>query len=195
MLEIYQFFNARKLRPDSYLVMEHLAELRAAQGKFDVAIGLYQQVIDRVPRAEFFQSLGDLYTFMGKAVNAKPWHERPLAAYLESAGQGNAHYYHHLAGFYSDAQENPAEAVRWARKDLEVRHSIYAYEALGWALGDFRHAAEEIGRALALKTKDAHLLFQAAMIYSRAGKLDLGSALLKEALSVNPHYNSFHAHR
>jgi tetratricopeptide (TPR) repeat protein len=193
-----QYEAGRKLRPDSYLVLEHLAELRAAQGKFDVAIGLYQQVIDRVPRAEFFQALGDLYAFMGKAADAKPWQERALAAYLESAGQGNAHYYHHLAGFYSDAQENPAEAVRWARKDLEVRHSIYAYEALGWALyksGDFTRAAEEIGRALALKTKDAHLLFQAAMIYSRAGKLDLGSALLKEALSVNPRYNSFHAHR
>ena len=59
----------------------------------------------------------------------------------------------------------------------------------------FARAAEEATRSLALGTKDAHLLFHAGMIFSRAGELDRGSELLKQALSVNPRYNSFHAHR
>src|SRR5262245_13594008 len=181
-----QYEIACELRPESFLVLEHLAELRAAQRKFEEAIALYQQVVARAPRGEFFQALGDLYMFMGKPAEAKPWHDRALSAYLKSVEQGNAHYYHHLAGFYAEAQENPAESLRWARKDLEVRQSIYAHDALAWALyknGEFARAVEEAALALAFGTKDAHLLFHAAMIYSRAGNLDRGGALMKEALA------------
>jgi tetratricopeptide (TPR) repeat protein len=93
---------------------------------------------------------------------------------------------------------NAAEALRWARKDLEVRHSIYAYDSLAWALyrnGDFTQAADAITNALALQTKDAHLLYHAAMIYSSVGDLDRAKKTLKDSLAINPHYNSFHAHR
>ena len=193
-----QYEAAQKFAPASYLAREHLAELRAAQGKFEEAIALYQKVIARVPRAEFFQALGDVYAFMRKPADAKPWHERARTAYLKSVEQGNAHYYHHLAGFYSDVEENPAEALRWARKDLELRQSVNAHETLAWALyrnGEFTAAAGEMTRALALGTKDAHWLFHAALIYASAGEVARGRKLLEEARALNPHYSSFHAHR
>jgi tetratricopeptide (TPR) repeat protein len=193
-----QYQAALQQIPDSFLALEHLAELRAAQTRYNEAVALYQKVIARVPRAEFFQALGDLYTFMGKLDDAKPWHGRALAAYQKSIEQGNAHYLHHLAGFYSDAQENPAEALRWANKDLKVRHSIYAYDALAWALyknGDYTKARDTMKKALALGTKDAHLLYHAGLIYSRAGELKQGQAYLKQVVNINPSYNAFHAHR
>jgi tetratricopeptide (TPR) repeat protein len=193
-----QYQAALQQGPDSFLVLEHLAELRGAQSRTDEAVSLYQKVIARVPRAEFFQALGDLYAFMGKADDAKPWHQRALAAYRKSIEQGNAHYLHHLAGFYSDVQENPAEALRWARRDLEVRHSIYAYDSLAWALykdGDYSEACETMKKALIAGTQDAHLLYHAGLIYSRAGQLQQGQAYLKQAVAINPFYNAFHAHR
>jgi tetratricopeptide (TPR) repeat protein len=193
-----QYEAARQLQPEGYLVLDHLAELRAAEGKYDEAVALYKRVVARSPRGEAFQALGDLYLFINQPTEAKVWHERARQAYLESVKKGNAHYYHHLAGFYADAQEDADQALRWALKDLDVRHSVYAYDALAWALykqGQFRSAVENATRALALGTKDAHLLFHAAMIYSRADQLERGTALLKEALAVNPRYNSFHAHR
>lgn len=194
--EIYE--SARQFRPESYLVLEHLAELRAAQGKFEESVALYQKVVALVPRAEFFQALGDVYVFMKRPADAKPWHDRALNAYLKSVGEGNAHYYHHLAGFYSDVRENPTEALRWARQDKAIRNSIYACDTLAWALyrnGEFAPAVEEMTKALALGTKDAHLLFHAGMIYSRAGQIERGGELLKQAMAANPRYNSFHMHR
>jgi len=193
-----QYEAAQKLNPESFLVREHLAELRGAQGKFDEAIALYQKVIACVPRAEFFQALGDVYSFVGKTIEAKRWYALAQDAYLKSVEQGNAHYYHHLAGFYSDTQDNPPEALRWARKDLEVRHSVYAHDSLAWALyrnGEFVRAVEEMQRALELGTQDAHLLFHAGMIFSRAGEVERGREFLGQALRLNPRYNSFHVHR
>jgi tetratricopeptide (TPR) repeat protein len=193
-----EYEAAQKLAPEHFLVLEHLAELRAAQGQYAEAIKLYEQVISRVPRADYFQALGDVYLYMGKPTEAKPWYDKALAGYLKSVEQGNAHFLHHLAGLYSDSVENPAEAVRWARKDLEVRHSVYAHDALAWAYyknGDFTAATNEVTQALAMGTRDAHLLFHASMIYSRAGQLDRGGEFLKQALEVNPRYNTFHVHR
>jgi len=193
-----QYQAALKLAPESAPALDHLAELRGAQARYDESIALYRKAIDKTPRAEYQQALGDLYAFMGKPDEAKPWHERALAAYLESVGQGNAHYLHHLAGFYSDVRENPAEALRWARKDLEIRHSLYAYDTLAWTLyksGQFAEARDAMKQALALGTQDAHMRYHAGLVYSRAGDLKQGQAYLKQAMAINPYYNAFHAHR
>jgi tetratricopeptide (TPR) repeat protein len=193
-----QLLAAQRISPEHYLVLEHLAELRGAQGRYDEAIALYLRAIEHTPRPEFQQALGDLYIHMSQPQKAQPWHELALHGYLQSIERGNAHYYHHLAGYYSDVQENPAEALRWARKDIEVRQSIYAHDTLAWALyksGDFAAAATASGDALSLATRDAHLIYHAGIIYSRAGKLAEGTTLLKRALDVNPLYNAFHEHR
>lgn len=198
-LQAGQFYQAAlKQQPDSFVAVEHLAELAAAQGHYDEAIALYQKVLKQTPRAEFFQALGDVYAFMGKADLAKPWHAKALAAYLQSVAAGNAHYLHHLAGFYSDSQENPSEAVRWAQQDLAIRQSIYAYDTLAWALykhGDFVQARDMMAKALALKTRDAHLFYHAGLIYSRVGELAQGRQFLQQTVAINPSYNAFHAHR
>ena len=194
-----QYYQAAlALKPQHFVALEHLAELAAAQGQYDEAVKRYQQVIEQTPRAEFFQALGDVYAFMGKPELAKPWHEKALAVYQQSVAAGNAHYLHHLAGFYSDSQENTEQAVRWARQDLTIRHSIYAYDALAWALykhGDFAEARDTIAKALVLKTRDSHLLYHAGLIYSRAGDLQQGRQFLQQTVAINPSYNAFHAHR
>ena len=71
-----QYQAALEALPDYWAALEHVAELRGAQQKYPEAIALYQKVIERVPRPELAQALGDLYAFMGKTAEAKPWHER-----------------------------------------------------------------------------------------------------------------------
>jgi tetratricopeptide (TPR) repeat protein len=193
-----QYQAALEAMPDYYAALDHIAELRAAQEKHAEAIKLYEKIIARLSRPEFCQALGDLYLFVGKTDQAKPWHERALAGYLKSAEQEDARYFHHLAGFYCDSAENSGEALKWARKDLQIRHSVFAHDALAWALfrnGQFGDAAAEMKTALAENTKDAHLFFHASMIFSANGDLARGKEFLRRVAEINPRYNSFHEHR
>jgi tetratricopeptide (TPR) repeat protein len=178
--------------------LEHLGELRAAQEKYDESILLYEKVIARIPRPEFWQALGDVYAAMGKPAAAATWHARARDAYLRNIQEGNSHYFHHLAGFFSDTEENPVEALKWARKDLELRHSAAAKDALAWALyraGEFESAANTARETLTSGSKDAHILFHAGMILLAAGDPVRGKEVLAEAGRVNPRHNSFHVHR
>jgi tetratricopeptide (TPR) repeat protein len=184
--------------PGSTGVLEHLAELRAAQGKYAEAVSLYEKVIARAPRPEFWQALGDVYAEMGKQPEAAAWHGRARDAFLKNAAEGNEHYFHHLAGFFSDAEENPGEAQKWARRDLELRHTAAAEDALAWALyrgGEFAEAAEIAKKVLARGTKDAHILGHAGMIFLASGDPVRGKELLAEAARINPRHYSFHVHR
>jgi hypothetical protein len=99
---------------------------------------------------------------------------------------------------FSDTEENAGEALKWARKDLEVRHTVAAKDALAWALyraGEFESAANAARETLTSGSKDAHILFHAGMIFLAAGDAVRGKEVLAEAARVNPRHNSFHVHR
>jgi tetratricopeptide (TPR) repeat protein len=181
-----------------WMVEEHTAELLGAAGEYDAAAGLYQRVLERAPRPEFMQALGELYDAAGDAGRAEQWYERALAAYLESAARGEVCYYHHLADFFADVRRDGAEAVRWAAKDLELRENFSTQAALAWALyraGRFAEAREWIERALSSGARDAHLFSQAAAIYRRAGGNGEVKKFERLADEINPHRGGFHVHR
>ena len=113
--------RAERAYSGDWLVDEHRARLRVTQGRLDEALELYRSVAARAPRPEVHQALGDVYLRMGRAEEARAWHDRALAAYLESVERGGVHYFHHLAHFYLESRPAPAEAVRWARADFELR--------------------------------------------------------------------------
>jgi hypothetical protein len=139
-----------------------------------------------------------VYALLGDAVQSRAHHERALAGYLASVRRGETQYFHHLASYYADVAMDGNEAVRWARKDLELRSGYASHDALAWALfrsGDVAQAKAEIDLALASGVRDAHVLFHAAMINLAAGHGDDGRRLLREASAVNPQYASFHVHR
>jgi len=189
---------AQQLDPNSYAVQEHLAELHAAEGRFADAETLYRKVIARVPRPELMHALGDLYQLMEQPQAAREWLQRAKAGYLHSAQQGNAHFYHHLASYFSDSDPQPEQALRWAREDLKVRDSAAAYDGLAWALyqnHEYQAAAQAMDRALMAGARGAHLLFHAGTIYTNAGRIAQGRKLLQQALAINPRYNTFHVHR
>ena len=192
------YLDALKTMPDWWSAKEHLAELRAAQGRTDEAFKIYEEVIALAPRPELLQAVGDLHLFLNDRPAAKTWHDRALAAYRAASQNGSVAYYHHLAGFFCDSEPDPAEAVRAARKDLELRHSAPAYDSLAWALyksGDLTGASAAMTKALDSGVKDSHILYHAGLIRMSAGDLPGGQAALREAAAINPQFQAFHVHR
>lgn len=189
--------RADKAYSGYWLTASHLAELLGAQGKFDEAVALYKSVCASAPKPEFQQALGELYVLMGKPEEAGPWLERALAAYLKSAEQGNVHYYHHLADIYADVHGNSAEAVKWARMDLELRENFSTQAALAWALyrdDQLKEALDLMNKALLSGVKDPYLYYQAALIQQSAVGNGEGKHYLQLAAEINPHYGHFHVH-
>jgi Tfp pilus assembly protein PilF len=87
-------------------------------------------------------------------------------------------------------------ALTLARKELEVRQDIYAYDLLAWTLyknGHFQEAQAAITEALKLGTQDARLFFHAGMIHARLNTIDQATVYLRQALATNPHFHLFHA--
>lgn len=193
-----QYRAALAARPGDIPAQEHLAELHAAAGRTEEAVALFKAIIEKTGRPEFCQALGDLYAFTKSPEKARPWHQRAQAGYLASIKAGQVLYIHHLAGFYADSQPDPAQAVAWARRDLELRHSLEAWDALAWALyqnNQFPEAVEAIGRALAPGTADAHISYHAGLIRMSTGDLAGGKAALRQAIAANPKHAAFHVHR
>jgi tetratricopeptide (TPR) repeat protein len=193
-----EYAAAANAQPESWRVRDHAAELRGAQGRTAEAIEMYEKLAAKLPRPEFFQALGDLHALAGGQEKAESAWKRAEEIYLRSVESGAVHFLHHLAGFYADSREQPAKAVEFARKDLALRRSIFAYDALAWALynnGQPADAAEAIAKALATGIRDPHILYHAGLIRTAAGDIAGGKAALQEATKINPRFNTFHVHR
>ena len=185
-------------RPADVGALVRLAELRAAQAKYEEAISLFERAISQKPRPEFWHALGDVFAAAGKPEIAGQWRARAREAYLKNATEGNAHYFHHLAEFFSDTEPNPEEALKWARRDAELRHTAAVQDALAWALyrgGDLKQAVSVATKVLAGGVKDAEILAHAGTIFLAAGDSARGNELLVAAARVNPRHAEFHVHR
>jgi tetratricopeptide (TPR) repeat protein len=181
-----------------WLVDDHKAELSGAQGLFAEAAALYERVIARAAKPELQQALGELYETMGEKHRAETCYQKSLNTYLDSAAAGDVHFYHHLVDFYADVRRDGHEAVKWARKDIELRKNFSTLAALAWALyraGEFVEARETMTEAVASGASDAHLFYQAAMIHQASPVNDDADRYLKLAAEINPNYQSFHVHR
>ena len=97
-----------------------------------------------------------------------------------------------LALFYADHDIKLDEALTLAHKEFEVRHDIYTWDALAWALyknGKYQEASDAMDHALRPGARDALLLFHAGMIASRLGQTSQAKERLQSALSINPHFH------
>ena len=139
-----------------------------------------------------------MYEFAGDPARARPWFERALDAYLDSARGGGVHFYHHLADFYSDVYVDGAEAVRWARRDIALRENFSTQAALAWALyrdGQVEEARLMMRKSLSSGATDARLFANASTIHKAAGDEAEAEKYLRAASELNPRHGNFHVHR
>jgi tetratricopeptide (TPR) repeat protein len=187
-----QYQAALRLTPDSYVAIEHLAELRSYQRRDKKALALYDRAIKLAGHPDFFEAVARTHEWAGRPDEAKQWHARARDGYLHAVKAGDPGYYRHLAMFFTDVEPKPDEAVSWARKDLELRQDHAAWSTLAWALlakGDIAGAREASAKATASGAEDAGMWFRAGMIEKAAGRIAAARDAFKRALAVNPKFD------
>jgi tetratricopeptide (TPR) repeat protein len=181
--------------PNHYRSLAGLAKVRAAQGRFEESIRLYQRSIAIIPFPVYVAELGDVYKKVGRVKEAQQQFD--LVEYIGHLGKLNQVLANReLALFYADHGIKLPQALELARKELEIRHDIYTWDTLAWVLyknGRFQEAAEAIDKALSLHTNDSLLLFHAGMIFHSLAKDSDAEDFLNRALKINPHFHVFQA--
>lgn len=189
------YLSALTTHPGDYRALAGLGKLRGNQGRYAEAILLYQKAIAIVPMPIFVAELGDLYAKSGNQSEAS--NEYQLVEYIGLLGHINQVLHNRdLALFYADHDIKLTEALDLARKELEIRHDIYTWDALAWALyknGKYADAAKASERALQFGTRDSLLLYHAGVIAEAAGMREQERDALKAALEINPHFHLLYA--
>lgn len=196
LAEAESFFSqSLETYPNYYRGLASLAQVRAAQKKYDETIDLYRKAVAILPMPESIAALGDVYSKIGRSDEARKQYE--LVEYIGKLSALNkALYNRELAYFYADHDVKLKEGLELAWRELEYRRDIYAYDVLAWSLyknGEFKKAGEAIREALKLNTKDPKLFYHAGMIYHRLGEKHNAWEYLSRALETNPHFHIFFA--
>jgi tetratricopeptide (TPR) repeat protein len=189
------YVAALTIHPGDYRALAALGKLRANNGRYAEAIVLYQKAIAVVPMPLFIAELGDLYAKSGNEAEAQK--QYALVEYIGLLGHINQVLHNRdLALFYADHDKKLAESLDLAQKELEVRHDVYTWDALAWALyknGRLTEAAKASEKAMRFGTRDSLLLFHAGMIDERLGQSEQARNELNEALQINPHFHLIYA--
>jgi tetratricopeptide (TPR) repeat protein len=187
--------DARKTYPDYHRALAALAKVATAEGQLSEAIALYEKAISVIPLPAYAAALGDVQAKAGNPAAAQKQYD--LVEFIAGLNAFNQTVYNReLAVFYADHDSHLQQSLALARKEFEVRHDVYTWDALAWALyknSQPEQAAAAIKEALRLETQDALLLFHAGMIYQRLGENEKSNDYLGRAIALNPQFHPFYA--
>jgi tetratricopeptide (TPR) repeat protein len=172
----HTYQQALALFADYPFAQAGLARVAAAQGNLETAIALYQPLSERLPLPEFLIALGDLYATQGDTTSSRRQYELVRVVQQLNAAAG-MDVDLELALFEAD-HGDPTAALEMARRAYERRPTLYAADALAWAL--YKNG---------LGTRDALLHFHAGMIALAVGERGEAVAQLESALAINPHFS------
>jgi tetratricopeptide (TPR) repeat protein len=160
-----RYDEADRAYPGWWYVTAHRAALDLARGRPDAAVTGYLSALAAADRPEFREGLGTALTAAGRPFEAATCLESALAEYTASAERGEVHYLHHLAGYW--LARDPAVAVGWARRDVDVRRAGGTLSVLAECLfrsGRVVEARRTLREALTLGAGDPQLRARAARI-------------------------------
>lgn len=190
-----QYAAARQTWPDYYLVLVGEGKVAAAQGDYDQAIALYEQLVARLPQPAFVATLGDFYALAGDETAAQQQYDTvDFITNLESSNE--ALYGRQIALFYANHDTKLDSALASAQAELASRPDVYGYDVLAWTLlknGRLDEAAAASEQALRLGTPEALFHYHAGMIAAAQGNTELARQQLSRALELNPHFDFIQA--
>ena len=187
-----RLYEEALVRIENYVpALAGMARIRAAQGKMDQAIDLYQQAIARMPLPEYVIALGELHEARGDGAAAEQQYAlvRAMQQLFKSAGQNTDM---ELALFEADHSSDPAAALALAQTAYAQRPSTKAADTLAWALfkaNKLDEAQQHMTEALRLGSKDPLLLYHGATIAASRNDRAQAKSLLTTLLTTTPHFS------
>ncbi|HWY71136.1 MAG TPA: tetratricopeptide repeat protein [Terriglobales bacterium] len=167
-----------------------MGQVRAAQHQFTVAADFYRRAIAVIPLPTYAAALGDIYHREKKDAEAEK--QYALVEYIGQLGALNKQVYNReLALFFADHDRRLGESLALAQRELEVRHDVYTWDALAWALlknNRAQEAHEAMQKALAHGTRDPVMFFHAAAIERKLGNPSAAD-FARKALAINPEFH------
>jgi tetratricopeptide (TPR) repeat protein len=181
--------DALAIFPRDYRAMTGLAEVASARRDWQGAVAWGQKAVETSPQnPEAFKILGDAYAELGRTADAEQQYQL-----LEQLAHSFPRIYdRHWALFCADRGRYLDEALALARKDLELRRDVHAYDTLAWVCfkkGLQEEAEAAMQKALAQGTADAPLLYHAAMIARSGGDQDRAKTYFARARAINPAFS------
>jgi len=171
-----------------------MGQVRAAQLRLADAAGFYRRAISVIPLPLYATALGDIYRRQKNETEAEK--QYALVEYIGQLGALNKQVYNReLALFFADHDRHLPESLALARKELELRHDVYTWDVLAWALlknNRAQQAHDAMQKALATGTRDPLLFFHAAQIESKLGS-PRAAEFARKALAISPEFHVLYA--
>ena len=180
--------------PESLPLKASAARAAAAGGQIEQALESYGEVNGQVPVQQYLVEHGELLASLGRADEAQEQFDVVRTALTLLEANGSAVDLE-TALFEAD-HGSPEQALEAARTAYERAPSIFAADALAWALhvnGRDEEALAHADEALALGVQPASFLFHRGMINASLGRTPEAVRDLQAALEVNPHFSVPHA--
>jgi tetratricopeptide (TPR) repeat protein len=179
--------TALAIFPRDYRALTGLAEAAAFRGEWDEVIPWCGKAIDvSAQNPEVFKLMADALAAKGDQTGFETQHQR----FKQLAHSFPRIYDRHWALFCADNGLDLDEAYTLARKDLELRHDMGAYDTLAWVAfkkGLRSEAESAIREALERGLCDATVFVHAARIERAYGDSKRADELLARARTLNPY--------
>ena len=161
-----EYRTALDLFPRDVLALTGLAKIAYLQRDWKAATGWAGKASAIVPTPELAALMGDAKMKIGDAAGAKV--EYALVDSIATLARAQGVVYDRQRSLYCiDHNVHLGEGLSLARKELQQRKDIYAYDTLAWALaktGNVAAAQKMIAAAMANGTPDPVILYHAAQI-------------------------------
>ncbi len=183
-----EFRAGLSIAADDRRLLDGLARLAMAEGRWRDAIGLGERAIARALDPATLGLLALSYREIGDSARAADYDRAMSVAVSTQSRQFHRIWSLHLL---DQGRDVPGVLAR-AQHEIASRRDVYGWDLLAWALhrsGRHEEAGEAMTRALAMRTRDAMLFFHAGMIEAARGHRAAAERHLEAALETNPHWH------
>ena len=189
-----RYQEAIALFPQDIAARTGLARLYAVQHRWQKALEVANQGIDRVPLVETLGYKADAQQALGDPQGAQD--TEALIEVVARLSKVQGIYDRALSVYYTEHGIHLPEALEIAQREVAVRDDIYAEDTLAWAAaanGDWQTAQTAAEKATRYGTEDALLHFHRGMIALHGGDRAAAQEQLSLALRLNPTFHPKYA--